>query len=160
LYRCSFFHLKTHEKMKQFEKSEQNLRINSKVLILKFRALYMLPDANSWRGLLPPLSCPPCTAAIDAFQRTALCGTLRVLGHYGRKRTCSKRPSARADCVVSGGFHAASQLLLRSHAHCRSILYSQPQLPRAIAGRSCAIAHGGGGGRVQDELKFMNFLTF
>ena len=29
-----------------------------------------------------------------------------------------QQASARAACVVSGGFHAASQLLLRSHAHC------------------------------------------
>jgi hypothetical protein len=28
-----------------------------------------------------------------------------------------RQASARAACVVSGGFHAASQLLLRSHAY-------------------------------------------
>ena len=61
-------------------------------LILRALAVFMLPDAHSWRGLLPPLSCLPCTAAVDAFQRAALCGTLRVLGHHCRKRTCSKRP--------------------------------------------------------------------
>jgi hypothetical protein len=61
-------------------------------LILRALAVFMLPDAHSWRGLLPPLSCLPCTAAVDAFQLAALCGTLCVLGHHCRKRTCSKRP--------------------------------------------------------------------
>ena len=86
--------------------------------------LFMLPDAHSWRGLLPPLSCPPCTAAVDAIQRAALRGTLRVFGHHCRKRTCSKRlllfllqASSISACVISGSFHAASQVLLRSHAH-------------------------------------------
>ena len=106
--------------------------------------LFMLPDAHSWRGLLPPLSCPPCTAAVDAIQRAALRGTLRVFGYHCRKRTCSKRlllfllqASSRAACVISGGFHAASQVLLRSHAHRVVPSLTRSRNWRAIAGRSC-----------------------
>ncbi len=45
------------------------LRILSRLLPVGF----MLPDAQSSCGLLPPLSCLPCTAAVDAVQRAALC---------------------------------------------------------------------------------------
>jgi hypothetical protein len=46
-----------------------------------------------------------------------------------------QQASARAACVVSNGFLPAAAALTSTLR--RSILDSQPQLPRAIAGRSC-----------------------
>ena len=84
-------------------------------LILRALAVFMLPDAHSWRGLLPPLSCLPCTAAVDAFQRAALCGTLRVLGHHCRKRTCSKRPQEPLSLCEAASMLPASCCCAHTH---------------------------------------------
>ena len=106
-------------------------------LILRALAVFMLPDAHSWRGLLPPLSCLPCTAAVDAFQRAALCAGHCVLSaiiaaneHAASVRKSRLRCFRRLPCCLPAA--AALTRTLR-----RSILDPQPQLPRAIAGRSC-----------------------
>ena len=86
-------------------------------LILRALAVFMLPDAHSWRGLLPPLSCLPCTAAVDAFPARRPVRDI-ACSRPSLPQKNMQQASGRAACVVSGGFHAASQLLLRSHAHC------------------------------------------
>jgi len=97
----------------------------------------MLPDAHSWCGLLPPLSCLPYTAAVDAFQRAALCAGHCVLSaiiaaneHAASVRKSRLRCVRRLPCCLP----AAAALTRTSR---RSILDPQPQLARAIAGRSC-----------------------
>jgi hypothetical protein len=76
-------------------------------LILRALAVFMLPDAHSWRGLLPPLSCLPCTAAVDAFPARRPVRDI-ACSRPSLPQKNMQQASGRAACVVSGGFHAAS----------------------------------------------------
>ena len=109
------------------------LRILSRLLPVVF----MLPDAHSWCGLLPSLICLPCTDAVDAFKRAALCAGHCVLSaiiaaneHAASVRKSRLRCFRRLLCYLP----AAAALTRTSRS---SILDPQPQLARAIAGRSC-----------------------
>jgi hypothetical protein len=97
-------------------------------LILRALAVFMLPDAHSRRGLLPPLSCLPC--APPCAGHCVFSAIIAAKEHAASVRKSRLRCFRRLPCCLP-----AAAVLTRTLR--RSIRDSQPQLPRAIAGRSC-----------------------